>query len=267
MMAAVGLAPYHGRAQSGTPGIDNQQTLTAKLINLEAASTETFRYNASLHNGAATVRLYQLSAGLPEGWMAAFKVDGSQVTSLNLDPGKTQDIVIEINASADAKPGKFQIPVKAVSQDNSLTLNLEAVVKGTYKLELTTPTGRLSDDVTSGSDRKIQLEVRNTGTIALKDITLSGQAPSKWESSFEPAKIAQLDPGKTTAVTATLTVPDKTIAGDYEAKFTAKNANANSDTTFRITVKTSLLSGWIGILVILLAVALVYYLIRKYGRR
>jgi uncharacterized membrane protein len=79
--------------------------------------------------------------------------------------------------------------------------------------------------------------------------------------------VERLDPGKTVEIKATLNVPDKTIAGDYITTFTVKNNYANADTTFRMAVKTSLLSGWLGILVILLALGIVYYLIRKYGRR
>ncbi len=255
------------KAQQPPSGIDRQQTFTARLMNLEAAASETFRYNASLHNGAAETRLYQLSADIPAGWLLAFKTDGSQVSSINLEAGRTQDITIEINASLNAEPGKFNIPVKAVSSSDTLTLNLEAVVKGSYKLELSTPTGRLSDEVTSGRNTQIHLVVRNAGTIPLKEITLSAQAPSKWEASFEPTKVTELEPGKTAEVIATLKVPDKTIAGDYQTTFSAKETNANADAVFRMTVKTSLLSGWIGILIILLAGALIYYLIRKYGRR
>ena len=87
------------------------------------------------------------------------------------------------------------------------------------------------------------------------------------ELGFDPSKIDRLDPGKTQDIKATLVVPEKTIAGDYVTKFTVRNNSANADATFRMTVTTSLLSGWIGILIIFLALAIVYYLIRKYGRR
>jgi uncharacterized membrane protein len=204
---------------------------------------------------------------MPEGWLIAFRTMGSQVSSVSVDAGKTQDISVEINASQVAKPARYNIPVMAISSKDTLRLNLQAVVKGAYGINLSTPTGLLSDDITEGSKREIHLVVTNTGTIPLKEIDLSAQTPAKWQASFEPSKIAQIEPGKTADVTATLTVPDKTIAGDYVTVFTAKNSNASSDATFRMTVKTSILSGWIGIIVILLAVFLVYRLIRKYGRR
>jgi uncharacterized membrane protein len=240
---------------------------TAKLINIEAATSETFRYSTTLHNGSASAQIYEFKTDLPPGWMIAYKVDGSQVTSINMDAGKTQDIAIEINATATAAPQKYKVPVKAISSSDTLSLNLEAVVKGSYSLTLTTPTGRLSDEVTSGSQKELQLTLKNTGTLPLNDLQVTAQLPAGWESTFEPSSIKQLEVGKTIDVKATIKVPDKTLAGDYAANFTATNSNANSQIAFRLLIKTSLLSGWIGILVILLAIGIVYYLVRKYGRR
>lgn len=247
-----------------------QQTnspFTARLINLEAAANTTFTYNARLTNSAKVPRIYQLFANVPPGWNIAYKTEGYQVTSINVDSGKTQDINIEINPALETKPGKYNITVTALTGTDSLKLNLEAVVKGTYNVTLSTPSGRLSDDITEGSRREIQLVVKNTGTIALDNLELSAQAPPQWEASFSPATIKQLEPNKESTVTVTLKVPNKTIAGDYVTTFTAKNTNATSNAAFRMTVKTSILTGWLGILIILAALGAVYYLIRKYGRR
>jgi len=244
-----------------------KSVFTAKLMNIEAATNETFRYSTTLHNGSASALVYELKTDLPIGWMIAYKVDGSQVTSINMDAGKTQDIAIEINATATASPKKYKVPIKAVSGADTLSLNLEAVVKGSYSLALSTPTGRLSDEVTAGSQKELQLTVKNTGTLPLNDLQVTAQLPTGWQATFEPASIKQLETGKTTDVKATVKVPDKTIAGDYAADFTATNSNTNSQIAFRLAVRTSLLSGWIGILVILLAIGIVFYLIRKYGRR
>nr|WP_068888776.1 NEW3 domain-containing protein [Pedobacter panaciterrae] len=254
-------------AQSPAVSIGGKSSFTAKLINIEAATNEPFRYNTSLHNASAKQMIFEFKTNLPIGWIISYKVDGNQVTSLNMDAGTTREVSIEINASTSAAPGKYKIPLKAISNADTLSLNLEAVVKGSYGITLTTPTGRLSEELTSGSHKEINLEIKNSGTLPLADIELSSQLPTGWEVSFEPSKIKQLEPGKSVSVIANLKVPDKTIAGDYAATFTATNSNGNAQAAFRMVVTTSLLSGWIGILVILLAVSLVYYLIRKYGRR
>jgi uncharacterized membrane protein len=252
------------QVRSGTGG---GSTFKAELINIEAAVHETFRYNTTLHNGGSQTRVYELKAAAPEGWNVVFHARGSQLTSINIDGNQSQAVSIEIRPAYGAAPSRYKIPITATAADETLQLDIEAVVKGAYGIELTTPTGLLSDNITEGKQKKIHLVVKNTGTLSLNDISLTAQTPSKWDATFEPSKIEQLAPGKTTDVVATLTVPDKTIAGDYVTTFTAKNANSNAQATFRMTVRTSLLSGWIGLVIILAAIGLVFYLIRKYGRR
>ncbi|HQS51830.1 MAG TPA: NEW3 domain-containing protein, partial [Daejeonella sp.] len=244
-----------------------KSSFTAKLMNIEAAANETFRYTTSLYNASAENRVYELKADLPAGWIITYRVEGNQVGSLSMDAGKVQDIAIEINTTATAAPKKYSIPLKAISASETLSTTIEAVVKGSYGLSLSTPSGRLSEELTSGSQKKLNFILKNTGTLPLNDVEMTSQMPSGWEASYEPAKIKQLEPGKSIEVTASLKVPDKTIAGDYAATFTAANTNTNSAAAFRLIVKTSLLAGWIGVLVILLSIGLVYYLIRKYGRR
>ena len=47
----------------------------------------------------------------------------------------------------------------------------------------------------------------------------------------------------------------------------ATSAETSSKASFRIAVKTPMLYGWFGIMIILMALGTVYYLFRKYGRR
>ncbi|UYQ95772.1 NEW3 domain-containing protein [Chitinophaga horti] len=242
-------------------------SFTARLMNLEATSKETFRFSATLHNAAPRPVIYNFSAAAPSGWNLMFRVDGMQVTSFRADSGRTQEVSIELTPAPEAKPGKYTVPVHAVSNTDTLLLQLEAVVKGAYAMELTTPNGLLSGEITEGSRKAIHLTVKNTGTLPLDAVEVSAQAPSKWDATFEPAKIERIEPGKSVDVVANLNVPDKTIAGDYVTTFTARNNSVNASAMFRMTVTTSLLAGWIGVVIILAAIAIIYLLIKKYGRR
>ncbi|WP_140938686.1 COG1470 family protein [Sphingobacterium lumbrici] len=258
---------YQAHAQQSATQSNAKSAFETPLINIEAASNEPFRYNATLRNGGGEAVLYDLDTQLPAGWQISYRVQGSFVKSIRLEAGQMQDVSIEVNAAYTAKPDKYKIPVRAVSKQDTLSLDLEAVVKGSYSIEMTTLTGRLSDEVVAGSSKEIQVILKNTGTLPLNDVELSSQLPAKWEATFEPANIKQLESGKTVDVKINLKVPDKTIAGDYVAKFTARNPNGSAEISFRAAVTTSMLSGWIGVLIILTAICLVYYLIRKYGRR
>jgi uncharacterized membrane protein len=46
-----------------------------------------------------------------------------------------------------------------------------------------------------------------------------------------------------------------------------KTPEVSSKISFRISVETPLLWGWVGVLIILAALGSVWYLFRKYGRR
>lgn len=255
-------------AQHPPTGKDpHKSSFEAQLINIEQPENKPFRFSTTLYNGTSKTQIYDLDAKLPDGWHAVFKTHGSQVTSLKIDSGKKESISLELYAAHATKPTTYKVPIIAISEQDSLTLNLDAVVKGSYGIRVTTPTGRLSDEVTEGSQKEVQLVVKNTASLPLKNIELSAQTPTKWNVSFESSKIENLDPGATKTITATLKVPDKTIVGDYMTLFKVKNKNVHTKADFRITVVTSLLTGWVGILVILLAIALVYFLVRKYGRR
>ncbi|QEM02563.1 hypothetical protein DIU31_003160 [Mucilaginibacter rubeus] len=254
-------------AHAQQSGSKTQSAFNAKLINIEAATNETFRYSTTLQNGSAEAHTYDLQTSLPPGWIITCKVDGIQVTSINIEAGKSRDISVEVNAAPDSRPGKYKIPVRAISGMDSLALTLEAVVRGTYNITLTTPTGRLSEDVTSGSQKQLQLIVKNSGSLPLNNVQLTSQLPPGWEATFEPSAINDLKPAESQNAVVTLKVPDKTLAGDYAATLTASNSSANSQAAFRLAVKTSLLAGWLGLLAIFIAIGIVYFLIRKYGRR
>jgi uncharacterized membrane protein len=263
-LAVYFFSPFSSNAQDHG---GKASAFTSNLINIEAAVHEAFNYSTTLYNGSSQVRVYELTATAPEGWSIVFRARGNQLTSINIDGGKSEMINIEIRPAYNAAPSKYKIPITATASSETLRLELEAVVKGSYNIELTTPSGLLSGKITEGEQKEIHLVVTNTGTLNLTDISLSAQTPSKWDATFNPSKIDHLEPGKSADVVAKLSVPDKTLAGDYVTTFTARNNTKNAQASFRMTVSTSILSGAIGILIILAAVALVFFLIRKYGRR
>ena len=68
-------------------------------------------------------------------------------------------------------------------------------------------------------------------------------------------------------MTAILKASSKALPGDYVVTIDAKTPEVNADAQFRIAVKTPMIWGWVGVLIIAAAIGVVYYLFRKYGRR
>jgi uncharacterized membrane protein len=240
---------------------------TTEQPNMQGHATSTFTFNANLKNRTADKQTYALMADAARGWNVVFKNNYQQVTSVNSEPNSTQSITIEIKAPEKIEAGRYKIPVSAVTNNSSASLDLEVVVTGSFSMELTTPTGLVSTDVTAGEEKRLELVINNTGTSQLTDITMNATTPVNWDVKFDPKKVNSLLPGKTAQVFATIKADKKAIPGDYVTNFEAKTPESSSKVSFRVSVETPMLWGWIGVLVIIVALGSVYYLFRKFGRR
>jgi len=240
---------------------------SSRQSNMEGHSGSTFTYDAELKNQTAEKQLYALSSQTQRGWNVAFKVSGRDVTSVESEPMSTTNLTIDINPPSQIEAGRYTIPVVATTSTSTTTLDLEVVITGSYNIEMTTPLGLLSGSITAGQEKKIEFVVRNTGTSFISDVRLNGSAPTGWTVTFEPKKIDKVMPGSETQVIATVKSDKKAIPGDYMTNFDARTPEASARVSYRFTVKTPMLWGWIGIFIIFIAIGSVYYLFRKYGRR
>ncbi|WP_449047278.1 COG1470 family protein [Parapedobacter sp.] len=235
--------------------------------NMEGAANSSFTFNATLRNPSSEAQVYGLRAQVPQGWNALFRANGKQVSSVKVDPNQTQNITIELDPPDQLGAGKYKVPVVASASGMSSNLELEVVITGSYNLELTTPTGRLSTSITAGGDEKVELLVKNTGSAPLKNVEMKSSTPVDWTVSFQPAKIDVIAPGQHAQVIATVEASGKAVAGDYVTNLEAKTAEKTATASLRVSVRTPLLWGWLGIIIIMGALGGVYYLFRKYGRR
>jgi uncharacterized membrane protein len=241
--------------------------LTCDQPNMQGNSKSSFTYQAKLKNETSDEQEYALVANAPKGWGVVFKANYRQATSAQVEPNATSNISIDIAPPANVTAGTYNIPVQAVTKSTSASLTLQVVITGTYGLELTTPEGLLSTTVTAGETKKIDLVVENTGSAALMGIRLSDAKPNGWEVSYAPSEVTSLQAGERAQVVATLKAAKKAIPGDYIVRMTVRTAEANASAEFRVTVRTSAVWGWLGILIIVAALGSVYLLFRKYGRR
>ncbi|WP_274361333.1 NEW3 domain-containing protein [Paenibacillus thermotolerans] len=241
--------------------------LTVDQPNMEGNADSNFNYRLDLRNRTGEKQLYALTSEAERGWDVVFKVGGTQATSASVEPNSTQSVNVDITPPEGITEGTYTIPIKANAGSTSAETELEVVITGKYAMQLTTPKGLLSADVNAGGKTKVELEVRNTGTTALKDVALDYTAPIGWEVTFDKKTIDSIEPGQTGKVTATLKASDKAIPGDYVTSITARTPEVSSSADFRIAVKTSILWGWLGILIIVCVFGGIYYLFRKYGRR
>lgn len=242
-------------------------TFTVKQNNMEGHGSSSFEFYVAIHNLTAEQQSYSLRSGISRGWDITFMSDYKDVTFINVNPNTKKNLEIKVKPPANIKAGTYTIPIEAVTKTTSAHVNLIVIITGTYHMTLTTPTGLVSTSITSGDQKRLELIVRNYGSAVLRNITPSYQAPSNWKVTFDPKVISAIQPGEYTRLYAIIKTDKKAIAGDYMTKITVRNPYASSNVSFRVSVKTPMLWGWIGVLIILIALGLVYYLFRKYGRR
>jgi uncharacterized membrane protein len=245
----------------------NETQLSCDQKNMEGTSSSTFTFKAILRNQTSTNQQYALMADAPRGWTVLIKPNYQQATSTEVDANSTKDITYEVKPPSTVEAGKYKIPVKAVSGSTSADLEFEVVITGSYEMVLNTPSGLVSAKITAGEEKKVELIVNNTGSVALENIELNASKPKNWEVTFDPKKIEKVMPGQSEKVYATITADKKAIPGDYVTNINARTPETNSSVSFRISVKTPMLMGWLGIFVIVAALAGVFYLFKKFGRR
>ncbi len=236
---------------------------------LSGPDTASFSFRGTLYNNSGRPRFYSLGADAPEGWQVSFKpaYQSNQITSLSLEAGKSQDLDIIVQPPKGVKAGKYTITAAAVYGSEVAKAELEVVISGTYRLELSTPSGRLNQDLTAGKKGALTLELENSGSANLQGINLSATAPSGWTVTFEPNTIEMLKSGEKKQVTAFITPSAKAIAGDYMVTINATAAETSDSADIRTTIHTSTLWGLVGVVIIIGVVAWVVTTFRKYGRR
>ncbi len=263
MAGSYALPLYIEVAQEGK----YKTEFTTKQDNMQGTSRSSFTFNAELKNVTGERQRYAFQAAPPRGWRVIFKPNYRQATSVEVEPSKKVNVTIEVKPPQEVKAGIYKIPVRAVSGNTSASLLLQVEITGTFELELTTPTGLVSGHITAGSEKAVKLLVRNTGSAPLENIRFRTTQPANWEVSFEPKSIPTLEAGKSTTVTAKIKAYRKAVAGDYLINMSAYTPESTSRLGYRVTVRTPMLMGWLGLLIIFIALGSVWYLINKYGRR
>lgn len=254
-----------------TVKVQQQGTFKTELAvaqpNMQGTPSSNFSYTATLKNHTAHKQRYALTANAPSGWGVTFKSGSKNVTSVVVKPGSSQSINVTMNPPQNVKAGDYKATIKASSGSTSAKNVIDAVITGTYKMKLTTPSGRLSANITAGGKKTVKVQIQNNGSAPLNNVSLSSTAPPNWNVKFQPSKITKIAPGKSKTVNATISASSKAISGDYVVKMSASTNKASSNAQFRMSVKTSMLWGWIGVLIVIAVLAGIYYLFRTYGRR
>ena len=244
-------------------------SFTTQYPEQEGSSSASFNFSTTIVNNTPTEQSYSLSADAPSGWQVSFTPAGdtTQIASISVDARKSSGLTVGVKPPANIAAGKYTIPCTAVSAGETLKAELTVVITGSYTLELSTPSGRLSLDANANREAAVTLSVNNKGNVDLQNVTLTSSAPEGWTVRFEKPAIDVLTAGSTQQITAYIKPSKDAISGDYVTTITATSPETSSSADFRVTVKTRTLWGIVGVILILALAGGLAYVFRKYGRR
>ena len=250
-----------------TPNAAGEVTLTTDFPELQGSTDASFSFTLTLRNDTPDDLTFGVTATAPPGWTADAEITSqAQAASAIVEAGSTTSIKVDVQAPEDAAAQTYPISVQATSGDKTAQAELSVEITGSYDLQLTTPDGRLSANASAGAPTDLSVVLKNGGTADIPDVALSASTPTGWSVEFEPATVT-VPAGGQVQVTARMTPSGNAIAGDYVATFNARSDLANADAEMRITIETSLLWGVVGVGLIALVLAGLWWTFRRYGRR
>ncbi len=278
IIAAI-LLPAIAVAQDETVTTSGPDTikLSTTYPTLEALSTATFQFTVDLFYTGAQDRVFDLKATPPQGWSISVtplyetsKIISS-VSMAGSETGRTQNLQISTGGTYydPPAPGDYTIIFEARSGDLAATIELKARVTAKYSLMADTADGLYSLRAKGGKESVFSLVVTNTGSAPVENIAFTSDKTQGWEITFSQDKIAALEAGAKSTVDVKIKPAAKTVSGDYMVNIwiNGKQASAPDKIAMRVTVETTSLWGWVGIIIILVVVAGLVYIFMKFGRR
>lgn len=249
-------------------GAGGTVTLTPDFPGLQGPASETFPFNIEVSNDTPSEVILELAGEGPLGWVVEARPSGqSQASTITVDSGTTGRIQVTATPPVNVTEGTYDLRVTARGGDISVESPLVVVITGSYAMALTTIDERLNVNVTVGQPAQLQLVVENRGSAPLTNVEMSATPPSNWEVTFDQEGLATVGPGEAATVNATITPATGAIAGDYQITFRATVPETSAGAEIRATVSPSAFGGLVGVGLILLVLASLAWVFRRFGRR
>lgn len=258
-------------AVAGEPAEKEGLRVSTQYPVLTGPSGTTFVFLVDVENKSKEARTFDLNAKAPPGWIVVFRPEferTKQISSLRIEGDRTRGVEVEVSSPPDARPGEYPVSVVVSSGDIRESIDLKAVVTGTYELEIgPPPPGRLNFEAALGKENHFTLLVWNKGTARLHGISFTAIKPEGWTVNFNPDRLEILEPDEVRQVDVVIRPGEKTIAGDYSLTLQASGKRVSDKVELRVTVTTPTVWGWVGLGIILAVLAGLGGIFAWLGRR
>lgn len=253
------------KAQVATGGIK----LIASYPQLSGPGNSKFAFRADISNDTSEERTINLLAKGPQGWNVVMKpaFESVQISSLRLKGKESKGIDIEMTPPLRTTEGTYDFSVEARSDNLRDTMELKALVVGTYELLMKTPGDRLNAEVVIGQDSFTTIYLINSGTAEIRNISFTSTKPDGWLVTFEPDKVDSIPPSQLKEVNVKIRPAAKAIAGDYVVTLRSNADQATATMDVRATASATAAWGWIGLGIVIIVLAGLAGIFIRVGRR
>jgi len=247
--------------------------MTTKYPTIENPAGREFKFSLEVKNKTEETLMCDLGIQLPRGWNAYCTPQwkDERISSIKIDKGGTENLSLTVVPPVFVEKGEYPITFIVGLEENRASIDLKAIVTGTYKLNLKTETGQLNIDIITGENKTFIVYLWNEGSAAIDNISFFSKKPEDWEVSFKPEKISSLPPvvqtQKPEKVEITVKTPQRILPGDYMISLTAAGTQDQKSIEIRTTVKTPTKWGWIGIGIIVIILVILIGIFIKLKRR
>lgn len=243
--------------------------LTSSYPEIQGTPDSTFKFAIDIDSTLVDDTPLELSAQAPDGWIVNFKpsYEDKYISSLRIKVNERRTLNVEVRPSPNAKAGNYPVNVIINTPKSRLETPLTVILTGTYSLDVRTAGGLLSLDAKQGKPSNISFYIKNTGSAENRDIKFITFKPENWKVEFKPEKIDMIEPGDMKQVEMAITPYEDALLGDYSVGVEVVGEKITKNLEFRTTVKASAAWGWIGIGIIVLVIAGLFVLFRRFGRR
>ncbi len=264
---------------------------------------DSLTFNLGLDNSGAACDASLSVVSMPEGWEGYISGSGSRISQIHVPNGtSTATATFQVDVPAETADGTYEVVLEAKANDavyDTLTLSLDVsqleVSQGDFSSEYPEQEGM------PGTTFSFNATLVNN-SAATQSYSLSAESPDGWQVAFQPSgqttQVAslELEPAASQGMTITVTPPNNNVSfdtptidvieagttvevtahvtpsaqaltGDYVMTINADSSEVSDSAEFRVAVETSMVWGFVAVLVIGALAAGIAWIFRKYGRR
>lgn len=254
----------------------------AEYPSLKGAPGDKFEYVLEIKNDSDKAQSFELLAEAPAGWASYCTPrweEEKKISMIKVDAKSSEWIKFFLVPPPMVKTGEYPARLVVKSETEQTSVDLKAVISGTYELKLASEAEVFGSGETrnvkaiAGREKRWVLFVWNEGSAPITDLNFYVTSkPKDWEVNFEPKKIPTLNPIDPRApefhkVEVKIKPKEKAVPGDYVVGISVAGKEDKADLELRVTVGKPAVWGWIGVGIVGVVVAALVLVFVKLGRR